>query len=439
MVSSAEEILEYVKENDVKFIRLAFCDIFGVQKNIAVQPSELPRAFECGISFDASAISGFMNVEESDLLLVPDPTTLAVLPWRPDHGRVVRLFCEIRRPGGRPFEGDARRLLRDTAARAASRGYVCKFGPECEFYLFRLDENGEPTTQPLDRGGYFDIAPLDKGENVRREICLALEEMGFTPEASHHEQGPGQNEIDFRYSTAVRAADNVVTFKSAVRAIAAQNGLYASFMPKPLPDAPGSGMHINMSLYNRDDKNLFLGDADGFLPQAQQFIAGILARTAELSAFLSPTANSYARLGAFEAPKYLTWSRQNRSQLVRIPAAEGDFSRMELRSADAACNPYLAFALLIEAGLEGIERQMELPAPTDCNLYLPGEAGRLHLAALPDSLAAAVALAERSDLVARVLPADTRAKYLALKAEEARRADGPDRAAREHDLYFTAL
>ncbi len=438
MYDSAEDILNYVRENDVKFIRLAFCDIFGVQKNIAIQPSELPRAFEKGISFDASAVSGFMNVEESDLLLVPDPRTLTVLPWRPDHGRVVRLFCDIRRPGGAPFEGDCRRLLRQTAACAAQRGYVCKFGPECEFYLFHLDEEGEPTDRPLDRAGYFDIAPLDKGENVRRGVCLALEEMGFTPEASHHEQGPGQNEIDFRYSTAVRAADNVVTFKSAVKAIAAQHGLHASFMPKPLAGAPGSGMHINMSLYNRDDRNLFLGDADGFLPEARQFIAGILARTAELSAFLNPTTNSYARFGLFEAPRYLTWSRQNRSQLVRIPAAEGDFSRMELRSPDPACNPYLAFALLIEAGLEGIGEQLELPAPTDCDLYEAGAAG--DLPALPASLDEALWLAERSPLVARVVPQATRDKYFALKrAETEKIGRGPDRAAREHALYFDRL
>lgn len=438
MYNSIEDILSYVGENDVKFIRLAFCDIFGVQKNIAIQPSELPRAFEKGISFDASAISGFMNVEESDLLLVPDPATLTALPWRPDHGRVVRLFCDIRRPGGAPFEGDCRRLLRQTAARAAEKGYVCKFGPECEFYLFHLDEEGEPTDRPLDRAGYFDIAPLDRGENLRRDVCLALEEMGFTPEASHHEQGPGQNEIDFRYSAAVRAADNVVTFKAAVKAIAAQHGLHASFMPKPLPDAPGSGMHINMSLYNRDDRNLFLGDADGFLPEARRFIAGILARTAELSAFLNPTANSYARLGSFEAPRYLTWSHQNRSQLVRIPAAEGDFSRMELRSPDPACNPYLAFALLIEAGLEGVEKKLELPAPTDRDLYEAG--GTEGLPTLPASLDEALDLAEASPLVARVVPRATREKYFALKRAEAKRVTGsPDRAARERALYFGLL
>ena len=438
MYNSIEDILSYVGENDVKFIRLAFCDIFGVQKNIAIQPSELPRAFEKGISFDASAISGFMNVEESDLLLVPDQAPLTALPWRPDHGRVVRLFCDIRRPGGAPFEGDCRRLLRQTAARAAEKGYVCKFGPECEFYLFHLDEEGEPTARPLDRAGYFDIAPLDRGENLRRDVCLALEEMGFTPEASHHEQGPGQNEIDFRYSAAVRAADNVVTFKAAVKAIAAQHGLHASFMPKPLPDAPGSGMHINMSLYNRDDRNLFLGDADGFLPEARRFIAGILARTAELSAFLNPTANSYARLGSFEAPRYLTWSHQNRSQLVRIPAAEGDFSRMELRSPDPACNPYLAFALLIEAGLEGVEKKLELPAPTDRDLYEAG--GTESLPTLPASLDEALDLAEASPLVARVVPRATREKYFALKRAEAKRVTGsPDRAARERALYFGLL
>ena len=437
MYGNVDEILQYIKENDIKFIRLAFCDIFGVQKNIAIQPSELPRAFESGISFDASAISGFMNVEESDLLLFPDPATLSVLPWRPDHRRVARLFCDIRRPGGIPFEGDCRLLLRSTVAHAAQRGYVCKMGPECEFYLFQLDEEGNPTERPLDRGGYFDIAPLDKGENLRRDVCLVLEEMGFTPEASHHEQGPGQNEIDFRYSTAVRAADNVITFKAAVRAIAAQHGLHASFMPKPIQDAPGSGMHINMSLYNKEDQNLFLGNADGFLPQAKQFIAGILARTAELSAFLNPTVNSYARLGSFEAPRYLTWSHQNRSQLVRIPAAEGDFSRMELRSPDPACNPYLSFALLIEAGLEGIEKELVLPAPTDRNLY-SGE--QEDLPTLPQSLSEAVELAQESDLVKRVLPEGIRQKYLDLKRKEAQQAETGEHAfERQKALYFGVL
>ena len=434
--NSVEDVLNYVRENDVKFIRLAFCDIFGVQKNIAIQSSELPRAFESGISFDASAIRGFMNVEKSDLLLFPEPATLAILPWRPDHRRVARLFCTIRRPDGTPFEGDARSLLRRTADQAARRGYLCKFGPECEFYLFRQDEEGEPTLQPLDHAGYFDIAPLDRGENLRRDVCLALEEMGFTPETSHHEQGPGQNEIDFRYSNAVRAADNLITFKAAVKAIAAQHGLYASFLPKPLPDAPGSGMHINMSLYDRQDQNLFLGDADGFLPQAQQFIAGILRRTAELSVFLNPTANSYERLGSFEAPRFLTWSHQNRSQLIRIPAAEGDFSRMELRSPDPACNPYLAFALLIEAGMEGIEEALVLPASTDRNLYEDGEG----LAALPDSLAQAVVLAKESDFVRRVLPEELLEKYLALKAEEAQQVESStDRFAAGRARYFNQL
>ncbi|HIV87142.1 MAG TPA: glutamine synthetase family protein [Candidatus Pygmaiobacter gallistercoris] len=437
MYNSVEDVLNYVRENDVKFIRLAFCDIFGVQKNISIQASELPRAFESGISFDASAIRGFLNVEQSDLLLFPEPGTLAVLPWRPDHRRVARLFCSIRHPDGRPFEGDTRSLLRESARRALQQGYVCKFGPECEFYLFRQDEEGMPTDRPLDAAGYFDIAPLDRGENLRRDVCLALEAMGFQPEASHHEQGPGQNEIDFRYSTAVRAADNLVTFKAAVKAIAAQHGLYASFLPKPLRDAPGSGLHINMSLYDQRDQNLFLGDADGFLPQAQQFIAGILRRTAEISAFLGPIANSYARLGAFEAPRYLTWSRQNRSQLIRIPAAEGDFSRMELRSADPACNPYLAFALLIEAGLEGIKESLSLPAPTDRNLYEEEQEG---LASLPHSLSEAVDLARKSGFVRRVLPGAMLENYLAQKEEEARVVEqSEDPFERGRALHFDLL
>ena len=315
MNDMVSEVLKFVEENDVKFIRLAFCDIFGTQKNVAIMPEELPRAFETGISLDASSVRGFFNARETDLFLVPDPGTLSILPWRPSHGRVVRLFCNIRYPDGRIFEGDCRNILRKAAARAASMGYVCKIGSECEFYLFQTDENGDPTMIPQDRAGYCDIAPRDRGENVRREICLTLEQMGIRPENSHHEQGPGQNEIDFKYSDALSAADNLITFKSVVKTIAARNGLYASFMPKPLADKSGSGMHINLSLF-KNRKNLFGTDGSGRSEEAESFMAGILHRVPEITAFLNPLTNSYARFGSFDAPKYLTWSHQNRSQPV---------------------------------------------------------------------------------------------------------------------------
>ncbi len=414
---TAKEVLQFVEENDVKFIRLAFCDIFGRLKNISILAPELPRAFEHGISFDASAIRGFMNVEDSDLFLFPDPGTLVVLPWRPQQGRVARFFCDIRYPDGSPFEGDGRHLLMQTVHMAEEMGYQCKIGPECEFYLFELDENGDPTLRPQDQAGYFDVAPLDKGENVRREICLTLEQMGLHPETSHHEQGPGQNEIDFRYSDALSAADNLVTFQSVVKAVAAANGLYGSFLPKPLPGKSGSGLHVNLSLF-KNGLNIFRTGPREHSREAECFIAGVLRHIREVTLFLNPLTNSYLRFGSFEAPRYVTWSRQNRSQLVRIPAARGEFSRMELRSPDPACSPYLAFSLLIRAGLDGVERGLPLPPSTDLNLYeAPGELlGSLE--ALPADLGEAIEAASASSFVRSVLPETTLRRILADKTAE---------------------
>ena len=320
MKRTAQDILNFVEDNDVKFAKLTFCDIFGNQKNLSLFASELPRAFEQGICFDGSSIAGFLNVEESDLVLRPDPDTATVLPWRPAEGRVIRMYCDITLPDGRPFEGNCRGYLQSVVKRAKARGLTCNVGCECEFYLFETDEHGEPTQIPLDRGGYFDIPPLDKGENLRREICFAIEEMGLHPEHSHHESGPGQNEVCFLYADAQRSADNLNTFKSTVKAIAARNGLFASFMPKPLADKPGSGLHVNVSLL-RDGKNLF----DGFTAdsEAGHFVAGVLAHARELTAFCNPVPNSYARLGANEAPLYISWSRQNRSRQNTCFAARG--------------------------------------------------------------------------------------------------------------------
>lgn len=412
------EVLEFVRENDVKFIKLAFCDIFGTQKNISIMPHELPRAFQYGISFDASAVSGFMNIEESDLFLVPDPATLSLLPWRPSHGRVVRFFCDIRHPGGAPFAGNGRHILKRVIQEADKMGYSCKIGSECEFYLFKLDEEGYPTQAPYDLGSYCDIVPLDKCETVRREICLTLEEMGIMPETSHHEQGPGQNEVDFRYSDALMAADNLVTFKAVVKSIANRNGLYASFMPKPLPKESGNGLHINISI-NKNGLNVFdnRGRQHGEIPES--FIAGVMDRIPEITAFLNPLTNSYARLGAFKAPKYITWSHQNRSQLIRIPAAEGEYSRMELRSPDPACSPYLAFALIIMAGIEGIQKQLPLGPPLDVNLYELADDEKIKsLPHIPDNLGAAVELAAKSEFVKGVLPPRTVDIFCEIKKTE---------------------
>ena len=298
MKHTAQDILNYVEDNDVKFVRLAFCDIFGNQKNISVFAGDLPYAFEQGVCFDGSSIAGFMNTEESDLVLWPDPDTMTILPWRPTEGRVMRMYCDITLPNGRPFAGNSRGYLQSVVKRTKAMGLRCDVGCECEFYLFQTDEHGNPTRIPMDHGGYFDIAPLDKAENIRREICFAMEDMGLRPQHSHHESGFGQNEVDFMYSTALKSADNLNTFKSTVKAIADRNGLFASFMPKPMQDQAGSGMHVNVSIH-RDGKNLFQGD---IAPdsEAGHFVAGILAHARELTAFCNPVPNSYARLGANE-------------------------------------------------------------------------------------------------------------------------------------------
>ncbi len=390
---SPQEILQYIAEEDVKFVRLAFCDVYGHQKNISILADEMERAFRYGIAIDASAIAGFGGEVHSDLFLHPDPAAVSVLPWRPDHGKVIRMFCRIARPDGSDCEADTRTLLRGVTEKAESRGIRFAFGSEMEFYLFQQDENGNPTHIPYDRAGYMDIAPADKGENVRREICLTLERMGIRPESSHHEEGPGQNEIDFRYSDPLTAADNAVTFRTVVHTVAAANGLWASFEPKPLPDQAGNGMHINLSARREDGADV--------MPSV---IAGILNRIPEMTVFLNTTEQSYTRFGSNKAPRYITWSSENRSQLIRIPAASGEYRRAELRSPDPMCNPYLAFALLMEAGLEGAAQNAALPEPADLNLYRAPESVTARYARLPENLAAARAAAAAGDFLPRCLP-----------------------------------
>lgn len=390
---SYEEVLEYIEQEDVKFIRLAFCDIHGRQKNISIMPDEFPRAFFDGISFDASAIDGFSGEIKSDLLLFPIPATLTVLPWRPSHGKVVRMFCDIRYPDGSIFEKDSRSILKNAITTAKNRGYTIYFGSEFEFYLFKTDENGAPTREPFDYAGYMDVAPEDKGENVRREICLTLLDMGINPESSHHEEGPGQNEIDFRYSDAMTAADNAMNFITVVKAAAIHNGLYADFSPKPLKDYSGNGMHINMSIKSSDG-----------VDNTQYFMAGIISHIKEITVFLNPCENSYKRLGEKKAPKYITWSPENRSQLIRIPAAKGEYRRIELRSPDPTANPYLAYAMLIYAGLDGIEKKLPLPDSTNLNLFTADKSVTDSLEALPESLDEATRAARSSDFVTALLP-----------------------------------
>ena len=393
---SYEEVIDFVEQEDVIFIRLAFTDAYGHLKNIAIPPDELARAFHDGISFDASAIAGFSSVVKSDLFLFPIPSTLTVLPWRSLHGKVVRMFCDIRYPDGTPFERDSRAVLKKAVRAAADRGIAVSFGTEFEFYLFKTDENGEPTREPLDKAGYFDVSPYDKGENVRRDIVLTLKEMGMHPETSHHEEGPGQNEVDFRHADAMTAADNALHFKNVVHAVATQNGLAADFSPKPLSNGSGNGLHINMSVNRLDG-----GDSTEL---TGYFMAGILEHIKELTAFLNPVEDSYKRLGELKAPKYISWSEQNRSQLIRIPAASGEYKRFELRSADPEANPYVAFALLIYAGLDGIDNKLKLPAPVDMDLYNPDNASRAGLERLPVYRSEAVDIAKKSEFIRSILP-----------------------------------
>lgn len=391
---SLEDVNNFVEEEDVKFLKLTFIDAFGVPKNIAVMPEELPRAFKEGISFDASAVPGFDDSVRSDLFLIPDPDTLTIVPWRPIEGRVARMFCDVSYPDGSLVEKDSRRILKNAVSVAEKSGFHVNFGAEVEFYIFRRDENGNPTGEPQDHAHYMDAAPEDQGESIRRDICFALLDMGITPEASHHEEGPGQNEVDFRYSDPLTAADNNTTFKWIVKSIAMRDGLYADFSPKPIMGEPGNGMHINISVGSDDGKDY-----------TKYFLAGILARIREITLFLNPKRESYDRLGDMKAPGYVSWSEQNRSQLIRIPAVKSGQARLELRSPDPTANPYLAYALLIYAGLEGIEKRLEPPAPVDLDLYAAGPEITGKIDKLPVKLSEAVQLARNSEFVRKYVPA----------------------------------
>ena len=395
MKYSKDEVIQYTQEEDVKFIRLSFCDVFGKQKNIAIMPDELPRAFEHGIAFDASAISGFGGEIHSDLLLHPEPDTLVPLPWRPEHGRVVQMISGITYPDGTPFECDTRALLKKAVSAARQAGFEFTFGAEQEFYLFLQDDSGKTTSVPVDEAGYMDIAPDDHGENVRREVCLTLEQMGIRPESSHHEEGPGQNEIDFRYADPLTAADHAMTFQRVVKTIAHRNGLSADFAPKPIEGAPGNGFHINMSIRP-------FGDGRDF----NHMIAGILENIRAMTAFLNPCPDSYKRLGKNKAPMYVSWSRENRSQLIRIPAAKGEYRRAELRSPDPAANPYLAFALMIYAATDGITNKLALCEPADVNFYTASADVLSAFEKLPGTIEEARAAALSSDFIKAHIPPD---------------------------------
>ena len=419
---SKEDIIRIADENDVEFIRMQFTDIFGQMKNVAITRAQLEKALNNQIMIDGSSIEGFTRIHESDQYLHPDLDTFVILPWRPQHERVARLICDVYNPDGTPFVGDPRHVLKNVLDKAAKLGYTFNVGPECEFFLFDTDEHGRPTTQTSDEAGYFDLGPLDHGEGTRREICIALEAMGFEIEASHHEVAAGQHEIDFKYADALTAADNIMTFKLAVKTIAQRNGLHATFMPKPIFGMNGSGMHTNMSLF-KDGKNIFF-DENGerkLSREAYSFIAGLLEHAKSLVAVTNPLVNSYKRLvPGYEAPVYLAWSASNRSALIRIPAARGQSTRVELRCPDPSCNPYLALAVCLAAGLDGIERGLVPPEEVTENIFSMDARTRADngIDNLPGTLFEALELMKRDPLMADTLGPHAYESFLAGKYHE---------------------
>lgn len=419
---SKEDIIRLADENDVEFIRMQFTDIFGQMKNVAITRAQLEKALNNQIMIDGSSIEGFTRIHESDQYLHPDLDTFVILPWRPQHERVARLICDVYNPDGTPFVGDPRHVLKNVLDKAAKLGYTFNVGPECEFFLFDTDEHGRPTTQTSDEAGYFDLGPLDHGEGTRREICIALEALGFEIEASHHEVAAGQHEIDFKYADALTAADNIMTFKLAVKTIAQRNGLHATFMPKPIFGMNGSGMHTNMSLF-KDGKNIFF-DENGerkLSREAYSFIAGLLEHAKSLVAVTNPLVNSYKRLvPGYEAPVYLAWSASNRSALIRIPAARGQSTRVELRCPDPSCNPYLALAVCLAAGLDGIERGLVPPEEVTENIFSMDARTRADngIDNLPGTLFEALELMKRDPLMADTLGPHAYESFLAGKYHE---------------------
>lgn len=417
-----QDIIRMVNEEDVEFIRLQFTDIFGNLKNVAVTTSQLDKVLDNKCMFDGSSIEGFVRIEESDMYLYPDLDTFEIFPWRPQQGKVARFICDVYRPDGTPFEGDPRYILKKVVKEASDMGFTFQVGPECEFFLFNSLDNGEPSSETFEQGGYFDVGPLDTGENARREMVLTLEDMGFTVEASHHEVAPAQHEIDFKYDHAVKTADNIMTFKLVVRTIAKRHGLHATFMPKPKFGVNGSGMHINMSLF-KDGVNIF-DDPNGKLglsKEAYHFIAGIMKHMEGMSAITNPLVNSYKRLvPGYEAPVYIAWSATNRSPLIRIPAARGSSARIELRCPDSAANPYLALAVCLAAGLDGIRNELTPPDSVDKNIFAmtSAEKEEKQIKNLPTNLLEALTFLEESDFIKGILGEHTTKKYLEAKYRE---------------------
>ena len=417
-----EDILEMVEEEDVGFIRLQFTDIYGTMKNMAVTVSQLEKALNNECMFDGSSIEGFSRTEESDMYLYPDLNTFEIFPWRPQQGKVARFICDVYRPDGTPYESDPRCVLKKVIREAREMGYTMNAGPECVFFLFHTDDDGLPTTITHERGSYFDVGPLDYGENARRDMVLTLEEMGFEIETSHHEIAPAQHEIDFRYDEALATADNIMTFKLVVKTIAKRHGLHATFMPKPKTETYGSGMHLNLSL-SKDGTNIFQDSSDknGLSREGYYFMGGLLKHMKAITCITNPTVNSYKRfVPGYEAPVYMSWSARTRGPLIRIPSVRGEKTRIELRSPDPSANPYLALAVLLAAGLDGIKNQILPPDSVDEDIQAMSEEQRreLHIEALPLNLMEAVRELEGDALIREVLGADLTAKTIASHKKE---------------------
>ena len=414
-----EDIMELVQDEDVEFIRLQFTDMFGQMKNVAITASQIEKVLDNGCMFDGSSIEGFARIEEADMILYPDLDTLAIFPWRPQQGKVARLICDVKRPGGEPFEGDPRYVLKRAVREAAELGYTFEVGPECEFFLFHTDENGLPTTITHEKAGYFDLGPLDLGENARRDMVLTLEDMGFIVESSHHEIAPAQHEIDFQYDEALATADNIMTFKLAVKTIAKRHGLHATFMPKPKFGVNGSGMHINMSLA-KDGKNIFSdpSDKNGLSREAYWFIGGIMKHMKGMTAITNPLVNSYKRLvPGYDAPTELTWTKNNQNSLIRISNLRSDSLAIELRSPDASANPYLVFAVCIAAGLDGIQQKL-YPTKAADRSFSESDQKAMNIGNLPLNLDDALTHFENSTWIQSVLGKKFCEEYAAAKKEE---------------------
>ncbi|QUL98623.1 MAG: type I glutamate--ammonia ligase [Candidatus Fermentithermobacillus carboniphilus] len=417
-----EKVLELVEKNSVKFIMLQFSDILGIIKNVAIPSSQIEAALDGKILFDGSSIEGFVRIEESDMVLRPDPKTFAIYPWAQDGHRTARLICDIYTPEGEPFPGCPRGILKKAIKEAEVMGYSMMAGPEPEFFLFEKDEHGQPILKVQDQASYFDLSPVDRGEEARRDMVLALQEMGFEVEAAHHEVAPGQHEIDFRYTDCLRTADNVVTFRFVVRYVALQHNLHATFMPKPIYGIAGSGMHIHHSLF-KDGKNAFYDpNSEGQLSaEALYFIGGLIAHARGFTAVTNPTVNSYKRLvPGYEAPVYIAWSRRNRSPLIRVPAASGQATRLELRSPDPSCNPYLALAVILRAGLDGIRNKIQPPEPVHENVYemTPEERKARGIDVLPGSLKEALEAMKSDPLVRETLGEHVYSRFIKAKELE---------------------